>query len=174
MGRFEQMLAEIEHHVKKRYEEAGLGEPARALAERSLLITGRVPEVLIPVVQRLVGTTLDKIVGEMKEPRKVMFGGGNGAQSMGGAGYGDDGPRHQGGFPGSSNGLMGAEVGGIRVPWDVLRKVPLFGLKEIRKCTICGSVMEDLGLHRQGQQCQWVTTLQKACICGSAWVIIDI
>lgn len=151
LTRFDMFLAEVDHYVKKSYDEAGWSDDMRAAAERTMVVTGRVPEVLLPVVQRLLTSALGKVLLDVREPGRLM------QETRSRAGH---------------LGLLKAATPLGGVEWDVMRKVPLFGLGEVKRCILCGSVAEDLAARSLLVRLpQWVLSLQKVCICGGSWVV---
>lgn len=150
--RFEALLAELDHHIKRVYDEAGWDETARARYEAEMLCKGTVGFVLVPVVQRLLGSALDKVV--------------EGAGDL------------NAWTPGTGRGLwepvpvpvMDKEGTGL---WDVTKKEPLFGLKEWKRCNTCGSVTENLTSNRAGgRNVLWVSQLSRSCVCGGLWSLV--
>lgn len=145
----EVMLREIDHHVYLGYTEAKLNDEQRAAAEKQLLITGDIPEVLMPVVKRLLTTTKEKLFdGGQFDLKDLYF------QDFRALNLTDDESTKQ---------LQST------VKIDVLRKVPLKkNLTSWRRCTRCGSCMGNLAMRGEPT---WITTLQKSCVCGNAWMI---
>ena len=153
--RFERVLEEVNYHAREAYSE--LDEASRTLLERHFLISGQMPEVLVPVVQRLLTITLDRL----SQPSESNGRGINMAL-----------------VKTTDTRWLGLTDDSMTVRWqqthriDVLRKTELDeGLKRFRKCTRCGSCMEDSIPHKYMHS--WLKNMGKNCICRNPWMLVE-
>lgn len=156
--RFEHLLEEVQHYVREAYDQAGLADAERSSAERDILVTSQIPKVLLGVVQRLLTTTLEKLImegDEVKvEPFRVMYN--------------------------TELRLLRLTEDQKTVNWakahvvDAIRKRPIpeenMAKAKIRKCMRCSAYMENLMLNREVNQ--WIKQIGKTCVCGSMWVLV--
>jgi hypothetical protein len=149
LERYESFSASIAVHLSKAYEDAGWTDSQRHEAERHLLVTGEVPTHLTGVVSRVLSTELDKLLAEDSQGRRHGI-----APSR------------------ESKLLLQGDEG--RQQWDIVRKVTLFAVKELKTCTRCGSTMQNLqaGAGAGTTLPQWIQHTSKYCICGSQWMVI--
>lgn len=147
LDRFEACCAGMNVYVKDAW--AQHTDAQRAQAEMQILATGVVPQVLHNVVLKLLGSSLDRMLED------------------------DNGYVRQGLKPMQQSGLLRGQDK-YRQSWDVIRKVPLHGVKSLRVCTRCSSIMQNFqgeGRKMQEPLPQWVVSISKYCICGSQWMI---
>jgi mediator of RNA polymerase II transcription subunit 16 len=146
ISQIDRVLLEIDTIIKTAYDAAGIVGPARAAAEKELLIAARIPPSLNPVVDQLLSRIMDGLRKEID--RAELY-------------FADF----------SWLGLTSEEGGngGKRKLIDTLRKVPLKKGTPLRRCTRCCAVMQD-GMQ---PSVLWLTNMQRACVCGSLWMIVD-
>ena len=156
--RFERLLEEVQHYVREAYDQAGLSDVDRNASERDLLVTAQVPKLLAGVVQRLLTTTLEKLIMEGKEikvdPYKVEY---------------------EADFR-----LLRLTEDERTISWakanlvDAVRKLPISETSlskwKVRKCMRCGAHMENLLPYREVNA--WIKSIGKTCVCGSMWVLV--
>lgn len=156
--RFELLLEEISHHAKEAYESAGMGDAERGPVERRFLISGRVPEALVPVARRLLAASVNKLVEEETSlsPMRLF--------DMDYSRLGLDGD-----VPSAVEGAGSKKM----VPLDALRKIDLApGVTRVRRCTRCQSVMEDVAGAKAVPV--WLNRFGQNCVCGNRWVFMDL
>jgi hypothetical protein len=149
LDRYEAFCASIAVHLTKAYEDAGWTNVQRHQAERDLLVTGKAPEHLLGVVTRLLSTELDKLLAE------------------------DSGEQRLGLLPPRPESKLLSQGDEGRPEWDIVRKVPLLGVKDLKTCTRCGSTMQNLqaGAGLGTVLPPWILHTSKYCICGSPWMV---
>ncbi|KAK5012502.1 Mediator of RNA polymerase II transcription subunit 16, partial [Cryomyces antarcticus] len=163
LAHFQNLLNEVDTAVRSAYAAAGiLAEPQRHAVEKAMLIDGTIPAVLAPAVQRLLqpDVFLDALVRESSfSALDILF------YDTAWLGLHDE-PSHT-----------------KKRMFDVLKKTPLPEGTMARKCTRCGSLMEELPSPPQGStQAQptlveppripnWIVANQRTCICGNHWVL---
>ena len=126
-------------------EAESISESERQEFERRLCIEGIIPDVLMPVVQRLLTTGLDVPRAEIDQG-ELYF------KDFSFLGLGDD---------------ERAKRWRRENRVDAVRKVVLGNGVKTRTCTRCGSVMEDLSKGAT----MWLTNLQRGCFCGGSWML---
>ncbi|KAI9671992.1 MAG: mediator complex subunit [Trizodia sp. TS-e1964] len=147
---FEQLLAELDTDVKTAYTNAGVSESERGKVEKGMLTSAAVPEVLLPVVSKLLTGGLESLKAEI-EPATLYF------ADYSWLGWSDD---------SRSAGYARAQ----RV--DVIRRVVLGRGARVRRCTRCCGVMEDVMPVRPAAALNAsLQMLQRVCYCGSLWIL---
>ncbi|KAB8339185.1 hypothetical protein FH972_022120 [Carpinus fangiana] len=156
---FESLLVELDHHARQAYVAAGVtNEKERADIELGCLISGEIPEALVPVVQRLVTTSAAKLAADREcDPMALFF------ADIRVLDLTDDRETRE---------MHGHELsdGAVAQKFDIIRKTPmsLARVKTWRRCSRCCSVMENLHLRLCNQ---WLQGMQKSCVCGNAWIL---
>ncbi|KAI9804371.1 MAG: mediator complex subunit [Piccolia ochrophora] len=69
---FERLLADLDTSIKTTYKEAGVSDAERALIEKKMLISAEIPEMLMPVVEKLLTTSLADVRSEI-DPAALYF-----------------------------------------------------------------------------------------------------
>lgn len=145
--RFEKFIAEIEHSIKQMYDSAGMNDTAaRAPSEKSILFVGEIPQLFMPVTQKLLTTMLDKLQDDIDCSRLYFA-------DVRWLGLTED---------------RGAIEYQETHKLDILRKTSLLDHSKWRRCTRCRSCLEDIGPRGYAP---WVQSLQKTCVCGNPWVL---
>jgi mediator of RNA polymerase II transcription subunit 16 len=144
---FENYLTEVDNLVKSCYKPLSL--PERSNTEKSMFLTANIPTLLMPAVTAMLTTKMDALMGQ-QDPGKIM------GHDVVWLGLTDDKRTKQ--F------LERQRV-------DIIRKLPLGKGAKMRRCTRCGSVMEDIQLQGgpQSNQQPWVWQSQKNCVCFASW-----
>ncbi|KAI9840028.1 MAG: hypothetical protein M1819_000220 [Sarea resinae] len=149
VSQFERILGEIDHDIRGAYQHSSISDADRALAEKSLLYNGDIPEALAPVLERLLTTMLNKLRNEV-DPADLYF------------------ANH------SWLGLIDDEETRDyrrRHVVDAVKKVPLPKGTRLRRCTRCCSYMEDIMGHIG--MTVWMSSMHRMCLCGSLWMLDD-
>ncbi|KAF2430482.1 hypothetical protein EJ08DRAFT_235033 [Tothia fuscella] len=147
---FEQYLQDVDSLVKSCYKSLSL--PERSLIEKNMLLTATIPDILMPVVTAMLTTKMDALMSQ-QDPGKIH------GHDVLWLGLTDD-------------KRMKAFLERQRV--DVIRKLPLRVGARMRRCTRCGSVMEDIQAQvgHGGVQQEWVSKNQKTCVCFASWAVV--
>jgi mediator of RNA polymerase II transcription subunit 16 len=183
---FEKMLASIEVEIARVYQP--LSEHERQAAESELLITGSIPEVLVPVVRHILVVAVESVrmqvpkegdgTREGKQEADLYF-----KEGFERLGLGDD--------PGTQKWWKSQGVeGGEGWVWDGMRKleiaVPVVkgtakaggagglsgaAVAGVRTCTRCAAMMEDVMPRGVGGTRQWMLNLPRTCLCGGHWMV---
>jgi len=149
---FEALVSDVDASVKSAYATSGIGEGDRARVEREMFVRCRVPEELMPVVQRLLTGTVAEMMRSGNAGRVRMH-------DVRWLGLSDD---------------AGTREWGKRWKVDVIRKVEIREGTRLRRCTRCGSVMEDIGPASGVLMLPWLATGQRSCVCGGSWLVADV
>ncbi|KAF2238203.1 hypothetical protein EV356DRAFT_440443 [Viridothelium virens] len=144
---FRRMIDETEGWIKRVYTDP-FGEEARVEAEKTMLVEAGVPEALMPVVKHLVGQAMERYRAEM-DPAKIYF------HDIRWLGLTDD---------RASRMLLEEQK------FDVHMKRLIGPKARLRRCTRCRSVMDDTPSKTKSPPGQWLTLLEKSCICGNIWM----
>jgi len=142
--RLESFCHSISTHLKHAYTNAHYTDAARHEAERGMLITGMIPEVLKPVVVRILTTEVDKLLsdetGDVRSGRTI-----------------DRSRKATAPFSTSKS-------------WDVIYRLPVLHHDQgVKTCTRCGSVTMNLRMQRP----LWLMHILKLCICGNQWMVLE-
>ncbi|KAI9815891.1 MAG: mediator complex subunit [Thelocarpon impressellum] len=148
VAQLERVLAEVDSGVKSAYQGGNIDDANRGLAEKQLLIRGEIPEVLVPVVERLLTTTLNSLREEIDS--SVLY-----FSDYRWLGLSDDKATYD---------FQAAHT------IDSLRKVALPRDARLRRCARCCAYMEDVTPTKGTSM--WVANLQKTCHCGSLWMLV--
>lgn len=146
---FEHVCIDVSDRVRKAYEDAGTSAAKRSAMELRLLVSGQIPDIMVPVAQHLLGPTLERFQSEA-EMSNVHFA------------YVD---------------WLGLTEDRAADRWrrthnlDMLRKMILCKRVKVRRCTRCASVTEDFAYNPHARIAQWVVLAQKTCYCGSQWMV---
>lgn len=167
LDRFESFCVGINAHLKTAYHEAGWTDAQRMEAERGMLVRGKVPDVLVGVVVKCLGSGIERVVegeGGKGDSVELMRLGFTTQESTTQTQL--QGKRRRSGI------LSGIDK--TRQGWDVIRKVPLYGVKSVRKCTRCGSLMENLQVEpgKVMEMPLWLVNVSKYCVCGGSWMVV--
>jgi hypothetical protein len=147
---FEKLVTNVERVVSHTYANAGYGDGDRAITEREMLVTGKIPEVLMPVVENL----LSNIIPDLKNDvdRLALY------------------------FLDYSWLMMSNDSKTMAYrrtqTLDVFKKVSMKrtgGL--VRRCTRCCEFSEDTVASREYPQ--WLMTMMKNCVCGAMFRMED-
>jgi mediator of RNA polymerase II transcription subunit 16, fungi type len=145
---FERILTDVDGSVKGAYQSQNISNEERAAAEKEMLVNADIPDPLMPVVDRLLTTTLNGLGNDI-DPAALYF------EDPSWLGLSDD--RSSDAF--KQNCVI-----------DALRKIPLTSGTNLRRCTRCCAHMADL-LPQKGVII-WVTSMQRMCLCGSLWMLV--
>ncbi|KAH0544055.1 hypothetical protein FGG08_001673 [Glutinoglossum americanum] len=145
---FERILADVDGSVKAAYQSQGINSEERAAAEKEMLVNADIPDSLMPVVDRLLTTTLNNLSNEI-DPAALYF------EDPSWLGLSDD---------------KSSDAFKRTCTIDALRKIPLTAGTNLRRCTRCCAHMADLLPHKGASI--WVTSMQRMCLCGSLWMLV--
>ena len=146
---FRKMIDEAEVWIKRTYNDS-LPEETRVEAEKAMLVSGALPDVLMPVAKHLLTQTMDRLHAEM-DPAKIYF------HDVRWLGLTDD---------EASRMLLQKQK------FDVHMKKPI-GLKaRLRRCTRCRSLMDDTPNQTRLPSAAWLALLEKSCICANNWMAL--
>ena len=170
----ERFLAGIESLVKHAYEAATppITDQKRQEIERQMIVTGMIPEVLEPVVERLVGKSVDALRDGGVEEAELYF---KDFKELGLSG--NDGPRRWWGSISKDQPDKRGRIGGGSGTGDGTGTITGAGHGtgngippiRTRTCARCGAVMEDsLALKDRSP---WLFNLQQKCFCGGFWLV---
>lgn len=123
------MVDEVEKAVRGAYEKAQFNDERRKATEREMLISAEIPDVLMPVVTKVILIT-DKIMGTV-DASKILY------HDLRSLGLGED---------------KRTKAWNERNTVDVLRKVVLSEKDVKRRCVRCGSLSKDMdwrGVHNK-------------------------
>lgn len=148
---FEALINDVDASVKSAYATSGISDAERARTEKEMFVRCEVPEVLMPVVRRLLTGTVVELMKSGNVGRVRLH-------DVRWLGLSDD--------AGTREWLRGHVV-------DVIRKVELRQGTRLRRCTRCGSCMEDIGPASGVPMLQWLAASQRNCVCGGSWVLED-
>lgn len=148
---FEQFLSEADISVRDAYKQAKFDDHQRKAAERDLFWKCELPDVLMPAVKQILTTKLRALM-EASDPGKIHV------HDISWLNFTDD---------------KRTRAVNDRIIIDVIRKIPLNASIRLRRCSRCGSVMEDLTPQHLSTQQPWVVQNQKNCICWSNWVVTE-
>ena len=152
LRQFETFLQGINHYAREGYDAAGTSELDKRSAERSLLVTGVIPEQLDGLAGRLVTNNVDRLIDDGNVDPMTLF-----EMDVSSLGLTDDLPTQQW--------------------WEgrrrcSLRKVDMApNVTRWRQCARCGRLTEDLTDARTTPP--WMHKLHRTCMCGSSWVIME-
>lgn len=145
--RFEAFIAELEHHVKHTYDQAGLLDSnSRAAPEKKILFMGEIPEVLMPVTEKLLTSMIVKLQDDVN-PSALYF---------------------------ADVRWLGLTEDRSTIEYqkthklDIVRKIDMPDSPKWRRCTRCRSCMEDIAPRGYAA---WVLSMQKLCVCGNSWIL---
>lgn len=165
--KFEEFLQGLNHYAKAAYDEAKISDPQRSVMEREFLVTGQIPAQLEGVAQRLVTTSVDRLVEGGRVDPLVLF-----CTDVSGLGLVDG-----DGSVGMDNGAGGLGVlqkrmGARTKKICVYRKIELApGLERWKRCTRCARLTEDLTDGKTMPM--WLQRAQRQCVCGSSWIVVE-
>ena len=152
---FDKLLADFDTSIKTVYQSssAPLSAEDRKSIEKQMLIAGHVPDVLAPALKDLLGEG-----GSVERLREEI----NVAELY---------------FTDFSWLELGDDDKARR--WrrenrvDVLRKTVIKkgAKRKLKRCTRCCAIMEDVGDARRGNVA--VLQLQRNCLCGGWWMVVD-
>ncbi|KAI9763955.1 MAG: mediator complex subunit [Geoglossum simile] len=145
---FERILTDVDGSVKGAYQSQSISNEDRAAAEKEMLVDAGIPDPLMPVVGRLLTTTLNGLSNDIN-PAALYF------EDPSWLGLSDD---------RSSDAFKQTCI------LDAIRKIPLTSGTNLRRCTRCCAHMADL-LPQKGVSI-WVTSMQRMCLCGSLWMLV--
>jgi mediator of RNA polymerase II transcription subunit 16 len=148
-ARFESIVAEMDKIVKATYEESGCSDTDRVDAEKDMLIMGEIPQVLMPVIGRLLSQTIRKFQEDV-DPAQLYF------TDVRWLGLTDD---------------YATTEYQKKHAVDVVRKLPLRSDARLRRCTRCCAYMEDTVPPRPFQP--WMVQLLRTCVCGNQWILVN-
>ncbi|KAI9686670.1 MAG: mediator complex subunit [Bogoriella megaspora] len=154
----EELISDITDLVKSTYDASHLSADARHDAEKRLLVDGDISDVLMPVVTHILTTSVDKLrcrnesdPTKMLDPMKLFF------HDVRWLGLTDD--------RASEEYLRENTV-------DALFKVKVREGKTRRRCTRCGSVVEEERLRGKVMARGQMGMLDKSCVCASNWMAV--
>ena len=110
-----------------------------------MLITGLIPDILKPLVVRILTNEVEKLLlddtaGDMRSGRA----------------------------PGRQTRIT-APLSTSK-DWDVIYRLPILQHNQgVKTCTRCGSVTMDLRIQRP----PWLMHILKLCICGNQWMVLE-
>ncbi|KAI9759075.1 MAG: mediator complex subunit [Chaenotheca gracillima] len=146
---FERFLNEVDDAIKDAYRTSEITDAGRRQAEKTLLISATIPPQLLPAV----GKTLGPLLGGLRSainPAELYF------SDYSWLGMSDDRRTDE-----------WARTNTV----DAIRKISLSKATPLRQCTRCCAKMEDV--KPQKGTSFWMTSLQKMCLCGSLWMLLD-
>jgi len=143
LHRLESFCHSISTHLKHAYTAAHYSDAARHEAERQMLISGLIPDILRPLVVRILTNEMDKLLiddtGDMRSGRAL-------------------------GHPTRATAPLSTSK-----DWDVIYRLPVLQHDQgVKTCTRCGSVTMDLRVQRP----PWLMHILKLCICGNQWMVL--
>lgn len=113
-----------------------------------MLVEGAIPDALMPVVEKLLATSVEKLKDDIDEAELYFA-------DTSRLGLGDD---------------RRCKNWHRTHTLDAVRKIVLAkGKTKIRVCTRCGSQMEDLPPMRGVSV--WLLNMQRTCFCGGYWMV---
>ncbi|KAI9706527.1 MAG: mediator complex subunit [Candelina mexicana] len=145
---FEHIIIGLDNSVRSTYEASGISDAERALLEKDMIIESDIPEVLMPVVERLLTTTLEELQPQID--RAALY-----FKDVSWLGLSDD--RKTQAY--RKNNVV-----------DAIRKVPLGKGTKLRRCTRCCAMMEDVSPTKQTSA--WMHGVQRMCFCGCLWMLL--
>lgn len=147
LGYFESMFHEVETGVRSAYTEAKLSPAQRSQIEAAMFVDAEVPEVLHPLVSKLLTGTLVDLQDKVDMSRLFFYD----TRWLGLKNQSHDRPEKPG--------------------YDVLTKTRLGPGMELRVCRRCGSFMQDRTAGDSTAEALplWMLTGQKTCICLTYW-----
>jgi hypothetical protein len=152
MEHFEKLVTNVERIVSHTYASAGFGDADRAITEREILVTGKIPQVMIPMLENLLGNLIPDLKKDVDRLALYFL-------DYSWLNMSDD-----------------AKTVAFRrtLTLDVFKKVKMKrdgsgngGL--VRRCTRCCEFSEDTGVSREYPQ--WLVSMIKSCVCGSMFRI---
>lgn len=140
--RVAQLVAELEYYQKEAYDSAGFTPEQREATERKMMATSKIPEVLLPLAERLLTSSIGKLVADDDHGKSAL-----------------DQVRLY-----MPRALMQKQV-------DNRRKTPIRlgkqnGCEEWLECSRCQAVAS-----QQSTPPRWFQSLPRTCTCSNAWVI---
>ncbi|KAI9655337.1 MAG: mediator complex subunit [Bathelium mastoideum] len=146
---FRRMIDEAEGWIKRIYNDS-FGEEARVEAERSMLVSGALPDALMPVAKHLLTSTMERLRSEM-DPAKIYF------HDLRWLDLTDD---------------QASEMLLEKQKYDVHMKKPIGPKARLRRCTRCRSLMDDTPNQSKVPSAAWLALLEKSCVCASNWMAV--
>lgn len=148
---FEKLIFNMEKVIQHTYSNAGLTGADRARAERDMLLTGKIPDVLVPAVENLLLSIVPDLAKDIDRQDLYFL-------DYEWLKLGDD------GTPTATNRPTTPMI-------DMFKKIPVSpDAKTLRRCVRCCEVSEDVGPPERGTPA-WLANLLKTCSCGSFWRI---
>lgn len=145
---FESLLTTIEQSIKDFYTSSNTTEKDRKNTEKEMLVSATVPNMLMPLVESFLTRTLDGFREEVNEMELYFY-------DISWLGLSDD---------------RRSDAWKREHVLDVLRKVVLPKEAQLRRCTRCCAVMEDVYPHRASVH--WMLPMQRTCYCGDWWLLV--
>ena len=147
---FEKFLGGLTHYAKEAYKEKPGNE--QTAIENTFILDGKIPEVLEPLATRLVTSAVDKLIEDGKIDPMALY-------------KTDVTPLRLTDDDQTSNAWKDRKQ-------CCFRKIDLpRGVRSWRKCVRCHRMAEDITDPKTLPR--FLLTLQRSCICGSAWLTVD-
>ena len=146
---FKRLIDEADGWVKKTYSET-VTEETRVEAEKTMLISGGLPDVLMPVVQHLFTQMIDRFRTEV-DPAKMYF------YDVRWLGLTDD---------------KASQEWLHEQKFDIHMKTPIGPKARLRSCPRCRSVMDDTPSKTRLPSTAWLALVEKSCICTGNWMAV--
>ena len=171
VSQVEKTLAEIDSGVKKAYQAAThITDRRRHEMERDMLVSGSaIPDVLGPVVERLLTTTMDNLKEEVDAGELYFL-------DVSWLGLSDDGKSITWKEEHMFDGMRKVEIADRQHGHDTASDTNGSGIEKqkasnkLRRCTRCCTAMLD-GLPPKDRTCMWLANMQRTCFCGGFWVM---
>lgn len=143
---FNSILQEVDENIRSAYDRAVRSPELRSQVERRMLVEANIPPQVLPVVQSLFNSVLEKHV-HSSDVGKVYF------SDTRWLGFSDAAPDAYQGY-------------------DVIRKTPLSKEMKLRLCRRCGSRMEDIPPEKVRELPPWLQSAQRHCVCTNYWASV--
>ena len=143
---FKRMIDEAETMIKRTYD--SFGDEARTEAEKTMLVSGALPDALIPAVQHFLTHTIEAFRAET-DPAKIFF------HDVRWLGLTDD---------------QASKTFLKEQKFDVYTKKAIEPKARLKRCTRCRSLMDDTPNRTKVPLPTSLTLLDKLCICASNWM----
>ena len=148
VSQFERLLSQLDNSIKSAYQTSGINDAERINIERNMLVKAEIPGILFGTVNDFLTKTAVPLKEEV-DVAELYFAN---VASLG-----------------ITNDNM-SKRWRREHPLDAMRKIELKGV-QIRRCTRCAAVMEDLLPTRTASV---MVSQMKHCYCGSWWMVEEV
>ena len=148
VNHFEHIISDVDREVNLAYANAHTTDEGRQVTEREMLVSGEIPDLLMPVVSYLFSKILQRTQLEVNVAELAFW-------DISPLGLSDD--RRSDAW---------RKVDAL----DAHRKVKLPRGVQLRRCVRCCALMED-SLPYRGSSA-WLSSMAKICVCGSLWMLV--